>query len=347
MQDRYARQTRLDGIGQGGQERIAKGRILIVGVGGLGCPAATYLAGAGVGRIALMDPDVVAIHNLHRQTLYAESDAGKPKVLAAKARLQALNAHVEVEAIQAAYGPASHDLVSSFDVVLDCTDDLDTKLRLAAACRMARVPLVHGAAVAWDGLVTVLNPPETPCYQCIWPKPEPGPTCADAGVMGPVVGLLGTLQAQQALESLLGRASLAGKLFLYDGKTATATTVALKRRPGCECSMPGACPMPWNTPTVPTVTVSDVLTHPNDYTVVDVREDYEVEEIAWPGAIHIPLGDLPGRIAEVPKGTKVACLCAVGGRSSRAAQMLRTEGIEAYNIQGGVRAWIMSGNGPA
>ena len=357
---RHDRQERLDGIGAQGQARIREGRVLVVGLGGLGCPAASYLAGAGVGHLTLVDPDLVAAHNLHRQVLYTGADVDKPKAEVARRRLLALDAGLDIDV-----RPISLDarnaagLVAGHDVVLDCTDDLEAKLAVAAACRDAKVPLVHGAAAGWEGIVAVFDPPATPCYRCAFPDPAPGAACSDVGVLGPLVGQLGALQAQEALKLLAGLgSSLAGKLHLLDARTGVARTITLKKRPGCECSVspgapapaakdyhlpaegaPVACPVPWAVPDVPVVLAEALRGHESEVFLLDVREPDEFEEDHIPGAVLIPLGSLQRRVAEVPKDREVVVVCSVGGRSARATSFLRDHGVEAANLHGGMRAY--------
>lgn len=353
--DRHDRQARLDGIGPGGQARIRDGKVLVVGLGGLGCPAALYLAGAGVGRMTLVDPDLVAAHNLHRQVLYTSSDVDKPKAEVARRRLLALDARLDLEVkpvtLDARNAPA---LVAGHDAVLDCTDDLGAKLALARACATAGIPLVHGAAAGWEGVVAVFDPPRTPCYFCAFHDPAPGAACADVGVLGPLVGQLGALQAQEALKLLAGLgSSLAGKLHLVDARDGGARTITLTKRPGCECAMdktdhglpaegaPVACPVPWALPDVPVVLAEALRGHESEVFLLDVREPDEFEEGHIEGAQLIPLGSLQRRLAEVPKDREVVVICSVGGRSARATEFLRRHGVEAVNLHGGMRAWMM------
>lgn len=236
--ERHARHAALDGIGADGVQRIRKGRVLVVGLGGLGCPAAQALAAAGVGTLGLCDPDRVEASNLARQPLYTPADVGKPKVEAARAALARQNPDVAFRLHPIAFHVGQAKLASEYDVVLDCVDDLATKLALADVCRAAGIPLVHGAAAGWEGVVTVLNPSEGPCYRCIWPDPQPSASCSDVGVFAPLVASLGAIEAGEALKLLAGTGgTLTGRLLLWDARTASATTVELKKRVGCECSM--------------------------------------------------------------------------------------------------------------
>lgn len=352
--DRHDRQTRLDGIGAPGQARIRAGRVLIVGIGGLGCPAAMYLAGAGVGHLTLVDPDLVASTNLHRQVLFASADVDRPKTEVARRRLLALDAGLDIDVKPVALDAGNAaSLIAGHSVVLDCTDDLGAKVALARACRIAGIPLVHGAAAGWEGIVAVFDPPRTPCYVCAFPDPAPGASCSDVGVLGPLVGQLGALQAQEAIKILAGVGStLAGKLHLVDARTADARTITLKKRPGCECTMdkptyelppegtPVACPLPWAAPEVPVVLAEALVGRESEVFLLDVREPDENEELAIPGSHLIPLGSLQRRVNEVPKDRQVVVYCAVGGRSARATEYLRRHGVEAVNLHGGIRAWL-------
>ncbi|MEK6976571.1 MAG: HesA/MoeB/ThiF family protein [Candidatus Thermoplasmatota archaeon] len=352
--DRHDRQTRLDGIGVSGQARIREGRVLVVGVGGLGCPAAMYLAGAGVGHLTLVDPDLIAPSNLHRQILFTSADVDKPKAEVARRRLLALDASLDIDVKPVALDARNAaELVAGHDVVLDCTDDLGAKLALARACAQAGIPLVHGAAAGWEGIVAVFDPPRTPCYFCAFPNPAPGASCSDVGVLGPLVGQLGALQAQEAIKLLAGLgSSLAGSLHLVDARSGLARTITLKKRAGCECTMekptydlpaegtPVACPLPWAAPEVPVVLAQALTGHESEVFLLDVREPDEHEEQAIPGSHLIPLGSLQRRVAEVPKDRQVVVYCAVGGRSARATEFLRRNGVEAVNLHGGIRAWL-------
>jgi adenylyltransferase/sulfurtransferase len=341
---RYARQAAA--FGPEGHDRIRRARILVVGMGGLGCPAAQYLAGAGVATLGLCDPDRVAASDLPRQTLYAAADVGQPKVLAAARRLGELNPDVRIVLHPTAFGSdaAGAATVAGYDIALGCTDSDAARYALADACAAAGIPLVHGAVSGWEGLCTVLDPPRAPCYRCLWPAPgAAGPTCAEEGVAGPVPGLVGTLQAQEALKLAAGVGqSLAGRLLLLDGLSATSRSITLMRRPGCRCHVdesPQACPLPWNRPTAPDISVQDFAARRGDYLLVDVREPDEFEEDRIPGSRLIPLGDLPSRLAELPRGKTIVFHCGSGGRSARATVLARERGLDALNLRGGIRAW--------
>ncbi len=354
---------------------MRESRVLIVGVGGLGCPAALYLAGAGVGTIGLADHDLVDLSNLHRQPLYTASDVGRPKLDAARDRIVAMDSTLKV-----ILHPLRVDarnagkLVAGYDVVLDGTDDIDAKYALNDACQETGIPLVHGAVSAWEGTAAVF-PPGGPCYRCMHPTPAAvaGPRCVDEGVLGTVPGVVGIIQAQETIRLIVAAGpsspgpGLVGRLWLWDARDASARTITLKRRPDCNCSVhrteqptgrgehrtdvvpapaegaPAACPLPWAAPQTAHITVPDFSVHRNEFFLLDVREPDEFEEGAIPESTLIPLGSLRTRLTELPQGRRIVCICAVGGRSAHATQYLRSQGFEAYNLVGGMRSWLAHG----
>jgi molybdopterin/thiamine biosynthesis adenylyltransferase/rhodanese-related sulfurtransferase len=351
---RYARQVRLPEVGEAGQRALAEAKVLVVGLGGLGCPAAQALACAGVGTLGLCDFDVVDVSNLHRQPLYATPDVGRPKVEAGRDRLAAVNPGVRFRLHPVRVSPeTAADLVKGYGLVVDGLDDLAARYALSDACQAAGIPLVQGAVTAWEGQLAVF-PAGGPCYRCLHPS-EPldaGPSCAEGGVLGPLPGLVGMAQAAEALKALLGVPGLSGKAWLVDARDLSSRTITLKRRPGCRCAMtqpsvadlppegaPVACPLPWAAPDVPVVLAETLKGRESEVFVLDVREPDEFEEGHIPGATLIPLGFLQRRVAEVPKDRQVVVVCAVGGRSARATHFLRSHGYEAVNLHGGMRAW--------
>lgn len=342
--DRHDRQARA--LGPDGQARVRAARVLVVGLGGLGCPAAALLAGAGVRALRLVDPDAVDGTNLHRQTLYAERDVGRPKAEAARDRLRERNGEVALEAHAGALTTANaRSLVAGCDVALDCTDDLAARYALSDACVALGVPLVQAGIAAQEAQVALLAGRDGPCYRCLHPAAEAGPACADEGVLGPLTAAAGALQALWAVQLLAGAPGLApGRLALLD-RFGSATTATLRKRPGCEhpVSDAPACPLPWNAPQTVDVAVHEMAPHAAEWLVLDVREPDEFEEGHIPGARLLPLGQLPSRLGEVPQGRRVVCVCSVGGRSGRATDFLRSRGYDAVNLRGGMRAWHMAG----
>ncbi|MEZ2694276.1 ThiF family adenylyltransferase [Hafnia alvei] len=234
---RYSRQLLLEEIGSQGQENLSAASVLIVGLGGLGAPAALYLAAAGVGKILLADDDRLHISNLQRQILYTTRDLEQYKAETAKQRLQALNPQVEfITLSERLAGDALREAVAQVDLILDCSDNMPTHQAVNSACVSQNKPLISGSAVGFGGQLMVIEPPFAQgCYRCLWPDDvEPQRNCRNAGVLGPVVGVIGTLQALEAIKMLAGMPSaLAGKLRLFDGRQQSWRTFGLKRAPAC------------------------------------------------------------------------------------------------------------------
>ncbi|HYE44163.1 MAG TPA: molybdopterin-synthase adenylyltransferase MoeB [Caulobacter sp.] len=231
--DRYARQLVLREIGGPGQQRLRAARVLIVGAGGLGAPAALYLAAAGVGRITLSDEDTVSLSNLQRQVLYAGADVGRAKTAAAAERLKGLNPHVAVEAAPAITVANAAGLVAGHDLVLDGTDSFETRLVVSDACLAAGIPLVSGAIGRWTGQVGVFA--GRPCYRCLVPEvPPDAETCAAVGVVGALAGVIGSMMALEAVKLIVGAGQpLTGRLLIYDGLAGETRTVKVGPDPAC------------------------------------------------------------------------------------------------------------------
>lgn len=235
---RYSRQLLLEEFGLDGQQKLQAASVLIIGLGGLGSPAALYLAAAGVGKLVLADDDQVHISNLQRQILFRSTETGQSKVAQAKKHLRDLNPQVEFIALERRMTSETlHETVQWVDLVLDCSDNMETRHAVNAACVSHAKPLISASAVGFGGQLLVLTPPFAHgCYRCLWPdEAEPQRNCRTAGVLGPVVGVMGTLQALEALKMLAGLpSSLAGKLRLFDGRQQTWRTLTLERSAGCQ-----------------------------------------------------------------------------------------------------------------
>ncbi|MDR2218364.1 MAG: HesA/MoeB/ThiF family protein [Yokenella regensburgei] len=233
---RYSRQILLEDIAVEGQQKLLNSRVLIVGLGGLGSPAALYLAGAGVGTLVLADNDDVHISNLQRQILFSTEDVAQPKAQAARQRLHQLNPHNALIALtERLQGEALHEQVALADVVLDCTDNMATRQAINAACVALDTPLITASAVGFGGQMMVLTPPWTQgCYRCLWPdEHEPERNCRTAGIVGPVVGMMGTLQALEAIKLLCGMDTVRNELRLFDARNSGWRTLALHRSQAC------------------------------------------------------------------------------------------------------------------
>ena len=236
---RYSRHVLLEGIGIEGQQRLLAAHALIIGAGGLGSPAALYLAASGVGRITIIDDDTVDLTNLQRQIMHASARIGQPKVQSARAAMLAINPEIEVEAIgQRASATLLDALLPGADIALDCSDNYATRQAVNAACIRHGTPLVSGAAAGWDGQLIMIDPAQgdAPCYACLFPPDQAAPevACATMGVWAPLVGVVGSIQAAEALKRLCGIASsLAGRLLMIDARVMRITEIALARDPRC------------------------------------------------------------------------------------------------------------------
>lgn len=241
--ERYARHLVLAEVGGPGQQALKRARVLIVGLGGVGAPAALYLAAAGVGTLGLIDDDAVALSNLQRQILFATDDVGRGKVETGAERLSALNPHVRIEALAERLTPANADrIIVDYDVVLDGTDDFATRFAVNAACVAAGKPLVSGALGRWTGQIGVFQ--GRPCYRCLVPDvPPDAETCARVGVVGALAGVVGSMAALEAIKVVTGAgAPLAGRLMLYDGLAGTSRVVRIAADPACPDCSPRASP---------------------------------------------------------------------------------------------------------
>ncbi len=235
---RYSRHILLPEVGGKGQKKIAKAKILIVGAGGLGSPAAFYLAAAGVGTIGLIDSDAVDLSNLQRQIIHYTPDVGRPKVLSAKEKIQALNPDVQVNMHEERFvADNALKLVAGYDVVIDGVDNFPAKFLINDACVLGNKPLVHGGILRFDGRVTTILPKKSACYRCVFKQPPPAglvASCQEAGVIGALAGVIGTLQATEALKLVLGIGKpLTDRLLDYDAKKATFREIKTKRNPNC------------------------------------------------------------------------------------------------------------------
>ncbi|HEY1121175.1 MAG TPA: molybdopterin-synthase adenylyltransferase MoeB [Haloferula sp.] len=357
---RYARHLSIPNVGEEGQLKLKGSSVLMIGTGGLGCPAALYLAAAGVGRIGLIDPDTVDRSNLQRQILHGESWVGKPKLESAAERLREINPHVELELHPVRFTPDNAlDLVSRYDVVLDGCDNFPTRFLSNDACFFLKKPCVYGSIFRFEGQVTVFAPHlGGPCYRCMLPTmPPPGaaPSCEEAGVLGVLPGVIGSLQAMETIKLLLGIGEPPlGKLTCYDALNTSFRNLRLRRDPSCrlcgdhpvissvkndETTASDSCSIPG----MSTITVQELmarLTAGETPYILDVRQPEEEAEGIIPGAVLIPLATLPERLGELPADREILVHCRSGGRSARAVTFLHEAGFpQAVNVEGGINAW--------
>jgi sulfur-carrier protein adenylyltransferase/sulfurtransferase len=354
---RYARHTILPQVGEEGQDRLKQASVLLVGAGGLGSPAALYLAAAGVGRLGLIDFDTVDASNLQRQILYGTSDSGKRKVEAAELRLKDLNPHIDVEPIHARLDSSNaRRLIRGFDLVLDGTDNFATRYLVNDACVLENKPNVYGSIFRFEGQVSVFGAPDGPCYRCIYPEPPPPgsvPSCAEGGVFGVLPGIVGSIQAAEAIRLILGIGSpLIGRLLLFDALEMSFRELRMQRDP--QCPLCGAEPSIHDlidydtfcgTPREGTREMSAselraLLGEGRSPAVLDVRTRKERAASCIEGSLHIPLDELEGRSGEMRRAEgPVVVYCRSGVRSARAVAQLEAAGIEAVSLKGGILAW--------
>lgn len=356
---RYARQIRLPQLGVEGQQALHRAAVLVVGAGGLGSPAAMYLAAAGVGRIGIVDADRVDVSNLHRQLLHRAADIGRKKAESARAALEAINPHVRVDAIAERMTSANaRSLIADYDVVVDGSDNFPTRYLLSDACVLAGRPLVYGSVDRFEGQVSVFATSEGPCYRCLFPTPpDPGSVqnCADAGVLGVLPGLIGMLQATEALKMIVGLGdSLAGRLLLVDTLGMRFRTVTVERDAACpacgtreietlidyeQFCAPAPTP-PAEMQTILPRALSTLLNDGESVVIIDVREPYEWAIGRIPTARLMPLGTLPDAARELDRDADVIVYCHHGARSESAAYDLLAAGFRRVrNLTGGIDRW--------
>lgn len=353
---RFSRHITLGEIGVAGQRRLKGARVLCVGAGGLGSPAALYLAAAGVGTLGLVDFDTVDASNLHRQVLYSVADVGRPKLDAAADRLRGVNPEINVVAHQMMLDASNAlQLVSGYEVVLDGTDNFTARYLVNDACVMARKPNVYGAIFQFEGQASVFAAEDGPCYRCLHPEPPPPglvPSCAEAGVLGVLPGIIGTIQATEAIKLILGIGEpLIGRFVIYDALRMRFRELKLARDPLCAVcgdspsilelkAYEGYCTANGSTD-ITVRELKDRMDRGEAPTVIDVREPHEHAICRIQGALLIPAGELTQRLGELDPAAEVIVHCKSGGRSSRAVAMLRERGFQnARNLTGGVLAWV-------
>jgi adenylyltransferase/sulfurtransferase len=359
---RYARHLTLPGVGVEGQQRLEAGSALIIGAGGLGSPAAMYLAAAGVGTIGLVDFDVVDVTNLQRQIMHGTSTLGTSKLDSAAARLRDINPHVNLRLFPVRLTSENAlDILRAFDVVLDGSDNFPTRYLINDACVLLGKPNVYGSIFQFDGQASVFYAKEGPCYRCLFAEPPPVglvPNCAEGGVLGVLPGMIGSIQALETIKLLLGAGeTLIGRLLLLNALTMRVRELRLRKDPGC----PACGEHPTMTKLIDYEAFCGLNEHrPDDrevsagilrnelnagapVTLLDVREPHEWAIAHIDGATLIPLGQLPTRLGELDAGRSIVTYCHHGARSLRALEILRASGFpEVRSLAGGIDAWAES-----
>lgn len=347
MNERWARQVVIPEISPAGQARLGRSRVAVVGLGALGCAAATVLARAGVGHLTLIDPDTVTLPNLHRQTLYADADIGRLKVQVAAERLRAAAPDLDLRLVPSRLdGSNAIALLSAHDIIADCTDNLAARYLVSDAAVILGVEEVMASALRFEGQLTVLGG-EGPCYRCLFPVPPPPaamPDCATAGVLGSVPGTLGAMQAGEVIKRLLGIGRpLVGRLLLHDALNALTSTVKVGRDPACRRCGPAAdlfgLGLDAEAGELDSIELEDLLATDQPPLILDLRTPWEVDQSPLPGGLHIPIAELEARVAEIPRDRSIVAVCAHGVRSVNAAFWLALNGFRVRSLRGGLEVW--------
>src|SRR5690606_3113313 len=364
---RYSRHLLLPEVGPDGQRRLKGARVLLVGAGGLGSPVSLYLAAAGVGTLGMAEFDRVDVTNLQRQVLHGTSDLGRPKLDSARDRLRDINPHVVVEPIPERLTSANAlEIVAAYDLVIDGTDNFPTRYLVNDACVLTGKPNVYGSIFRFEGQASVFWAERGPCYRCLFAEPPPPgmvPSCAEGGVLGVLPGIIGTIQATEALKLLLGAGeSLIGRLLMLDALRMRFREMRLRKDPDCPvcgehptvrelidyelfCGYTPETEKDDPMERIPEMDVKELkarLDRGDPITIVDVREphEWEIGNLARYGARLIPLGELGDRLDELDPSQEIVLQCRSGARSARALEFLREQGYERlWNLKGGILAW--------
>ena len=360
---RYSRHLIMPEVGMEGQLKIKAAKVLCIGTGGLGAPLGLYLAAAGVGRIGLVDFDVVDTTNLQRQVLFGTSDVGQPKTTAAANRLRNLNPDIRIDTYETQLTSANAlELFKDYDIIVDGTDNFPTRYLVHDACVITGKPNVYGSIFRFEGQITVFGYPGGPCYRCLYPEPPPPglvPSCAEGGVLGVLPGIVGTIQAAETLKLIIGKGEpLIGRLLLFDALAMKFRELKLRKNPDCPvcgthptvtklidyaefCGVRGE-EAPTTVTNVPEITARELkarLDKGDDIYVLDVREPHEYQICHINGHL-IPLGELPQRVHELDSSREIVAHCKSGKRSAQAVEFLQAAGFRKISsLKGGILAW--------
>ena len=370
---RYSRHLIMPEVGMAGQLRLKAASILLIGAGGLGSPLAMYLAAAGVGRIGLVDYDVVDYTNLQRQIIHGTKDVGRPKLESARARMLDINPHVQVDTYEIALtSDNALELFAPYDIIIDGTDNFPTRYLTNDACVLLGKPNVYGSIFRFEGQASVFYAQEGPCYRCLFPEPPPPglvPSCAEGGVLGILPGTIGAIQATEAIKLILGKGeSLIGRLLLYDALSMSFEEVRLRKNPNCPicsenptltelidyeqfCGMPahdhslytaGGGQNNANVPQMSPLELKARLDNGDAPFILDVREPHEwdISNLKPLGAVLIPQGQVLARMNELDTAHEIVVQCRTGVRSANIVRELQKHGFKKlYNLDGGINRW--------
>jgi sulfur-carrier protein adenylyltransferase/sulfurtransferase len=363
---RYSRHLIMPEVTLDGQKRIKAASVLCIGTGGLGSPIALYLAAAGIGRLGLVDFDVVDFSNLQRQILHGTDDVGRKKLNSARDRIKAINPNVQVDLHDMMFrSENAMQVVQDYDIVIDGTDNFPTRYLSNDVCVLTKKPNIYGSIFRFDGQCTVFAPHlGGPCYRCMFPEPPPPgmvPSCAEGGVLGVLPGIIGVMQAIEAIKMIIGIGdSLIGRLVSFDALKLRFKEFKIRKDPSCPicgehptihelidydqfCGIPQADAEAAKELEVPTISATELKTkidRKDKFVLVDVREPFEYDISRIPGSKLIPLGELPARLSELDSADDIVLHCKVGGRSAKALRILQEAGFRKLNnLQGGITAW--------
>jgi sulfur-carrier protein adenylyltransferase/sulfurtransferase len=360
---RYSRHLIMPEVGMDGQLKLKQAKVLTIGAGGLGAPLALYLAAAGVGKLGIVDFDVVDFTNLQRQVIHGTSDVGRPKLHSAKETVAEINPNVEVVAHETRLSSENAlDIFKDYDVIADGTDNFPTRYLVNDACVLLGKPNVYGSIFRFEGQASVFYAQQGPCYRCLYPEPPPPglvPSCAEGGVLGVLPGIIGCIQALETIKLIIGHGQpLIGRLLLFDALSLKFRELKLRKNP--ECPVCGAHPtvtklidydqfcgvrgedhiIPVTVPEISAREVKQMMDDRKPFVLVDVREPHEYQICSIPGSKLIPLGEIPRRMHELNSADEIVVHCRSGQRSAQAVGFLMKAGFrKIHNLQGGVLAW--------
>ena len=363
---RYSRHLIMPEVTLEGQKRLKAASVLCIGAGGLGSPIALYLAAAGIGRMGLVDADIVDFSNLQRQILHGTKDVGRKKLNSARDRIREINPNVQVDLHDTYFrSDNARELVAPYDIVIDGTDNFPTRYCSNDVCVLLKKPNIYGSIFRFDGQCTVFAPHlGGPCYRCMFPEPPPPgmvPSCAEGGVLGVLPGIIGVMQAIEAIKLIMGLGeSLIGRLVHFDALKLKFREFKLRRDPKCPicgtnptikelidyeqfCGIPQAAAVEAAEEPIPVISVQELkrkLDTKEKFELVDVREPFEYDICRIPGSKLIPLGELASRMSELDSADEIVLQCKSGARSAKALKLLREAGFtKLNNLEGGIAAW--------
>jgi molybdopterin/thiamine biosynthesis adenylyltransferase/rhodanese-related sulfurtransferase/molybdopterin converting factor small subunit len=359
---RYSRHLILPEVGMDGQAKLKKAKVAMIGAGGLGAPLGLYLAAAGIGRIGIVDFDVVDASNLQRQVIHGTADIGRKKLDSAADRMRDINPNVRIDKFDTGLTSENAlEILRDYDVVVDGTDNFPTRYLVNDACVLLNKPNVYGSIFRFEGQATVFAYEDGPCYRCLYAEPPPPglvPSCAEGGVLGILPGIIGVIQATEVVKLILGIGeTLKGRLLLYDALGMRFRELKLRRDPDCPacgdhpsitklidyqefCGIKPMSTQTVNSGVIDVTAVKEKLDRGDQFLLIDVREPHEYQIARIPGSKLIPLGELPKHLSELDKNAEIVAHCKMGGRSQQAVDLMKQNGFtNVRNMTGGITAW--------